>query len=111
LGTKNTERAIIIGGRVRKAVTEAGINNSELARRSGLQRRTIVRIANGHNEPDNRTLERIAAATGKTMNFFAISPGSTASPRIVEAVHNLYTALLEDLRDEIAAPDREKVES
>jgi transcriptional regulator with XRE-family HTH domain len=108
LAVKSTERAIIIGGRVRRAIAEAGINNSELARRAELPRRTIVRIANGHNEPDNATLEKIARATGKTLNYFAVDAGPSASPRVVEAVHNLYVALLEDLRDEIAAADRSR---
>lgn len=108
LATKNTERAIIIGGRVRRAITEAGLNNSELARRTGLTRKTIVRIANGQNEPDNGTLEKIAREVGKTMNYFAVDGGPAASPRVVEAVHSLYTALLEDLREEIAAADHER---
>lgn len=109
MAAKETERAIIIGGRVRRAITEAGINNSELARRTGLPRRTIVRIANGHNEPDNGTLEKIARGTGKTLNYFAVDTVPLASPRVVEAVHGLYTALLEDLRDAIAASDADRV--
>lgn len=108
MAQKNTERAIIIGGRVRRAIADAGINNSELARRTGLQRRTIVRLANGHNEPDSGTLEKIARATGKTLDYFAVDGGPSASPRVVEAVHSLYTALIEDLRDEIAAADRDR---
>jgi transcriptional regulator with XRE-family HTH domain len=109
LGAKNTERAIIVGGRVRRAIADAGINNSELARRTGLQRRTIVRIANGHNEPDNATLEKIARGTGKSLDYFAVDGGPVSSPRVVEAVHSLYVALLEDLRDEIAAHDKQPV--
>lgn len=106
---KGSERAIIIGGRIRQAITDASINNSELARRTGIQRRTIVRIANGHNEPDSETLEKIAVATGKTLGYFAIESGA-ASPRVVEAVHGLYAALLDDLRQEIALPlTRQKV--
>lgn len=109
LATKNTERAIIIGGRVRSAIVDAGINNSELARRTGLQRRTVVRIANGHNEPDNGTLERIARATGKSLDFFAVQSATAASPRVVELVNDLYIALLEDVRETIAADTREAV--
>lgn len=106
---KTTERAVIIGGRVRQAVAEAGINNSELARRTGLQRRTIVRLANGHNEPDTETLEKIATATGKSLNFFAIGdPGPSA--KIVEAVSALYSALLEDVRETIASEARPRDE-
>lgn len=110
MATKNTERAIIIGARVRRAIVEAGINNSELARRAGIQRRTVVRIAHGHNEPDNGTLEKIARATGKRLDYFAVDSATTASPRVVEAVHGLYTALLDDLRDTIAAESRPEME-
>lgn len=109
MATKNTERAIIIGGRLRQAITDAGLNNSELARRTGVQRRTIVRIANGHNEPDSGTLEKLAKAVGKSLDYFSVSGPALASPRVVEAVNDLYQALLDDLREEIGSPARPKV--
>jgi transcriptional regulator with XRE-family HTH domain len=102
LAAKTTDRAIIIAARVREAIQDAGINNSELARRTGLQRRTIVRIANGHNEPDTETLEKIAQGTGKTLDFFAVT-GRGPSPRVVEALNDFYAVLLADLRETIAA--------
>lgn len=98
---------MVVGSRIRQAVEEAKINNSELARRTGIQRRTIVRLANGHNEPDQGTLEKIARATGKSLNFFAVDSGAAPSPRVVEAVNGLYLALLQDLREEIGSPLRD----
>lgn len=105
---KSTERAIVTGARVRQAIQDAGINNSELARRTGLPRRTIVRVANGHNEPDSATLEKIATGTGKTLDYFAID-ASVASPRVVEAVQQLYLALLDDVKLAIAVDSQKKI--
>lgn len=98
LPTKSTERAKIIGLRVSAARDEAGLNNSTLALAAGLPRRTIVRIANGHNAADVSTLERIAVATRKPLSYFQID-----RPRadLGLAVENLVDALMDDLRGKL----------
>lgn len=96
-------RGELLASRIREARDAAGLSNSELARRSDVPRRTIVRITNGQNKsrvnPD--TLEAIASATGVQVSFF-----SDPSSRVVAAAELLVAALIDELRDTI---ERESV--
>jgi transcriptional regulator with XRE-family HTH domain len=51
-----------IGERIRSVREEHGVNQSELARRSGVARNTINRIEHGHRIPSSETLEKLAMA-------------------------------------------------
>lgn len=99
---KSTERAQVIGLRVREARDEAGLNNTSLAAATGLPRRTIVRVANGRNEADTATLERIATATGKPLDFFRVDSAPAPSDGLKAAAENLVHALMAELRQELA---------
>lgn len=92
-------RGELLGGRVCEARDAAGLSNSELARRAGVDRKTIVRIVNGHNKSrvNPETLEAIAAATGVPTSFF-----SEPSSRVVAAAELLVAALVDELRDTLA---------
>lgn len=92
-------RADLLARRVIDARDAAGLNNTRLAILSGVPRRTIVRITNGHNKErvNLETLEAIADATGVAVAFFA-----EPSTRVVEATHLLVAALLDELRDAIS---------
>lgn len=103
LATKTTERAQVIGLRVCEARDEAGLNNTSLALATGLPRRTIVRVANGRNEADTGTLERIANATGKPLDFFRVDAPPAPSDGLKVAAENLVVALMAELRSEFAS--------
>jgi len=102
-------RAELLALRVREARDSAGLTNRALAERSGVPRRTIVRITNGHNKSrvNPETLEAIADATGVSVAFFA-----EPSTRVVAAAELLVAALVDELRDAIgrdSAVERERV--
>lgn len=107
MSSKLTERARLIGERVAAARDEAGLNNSSLAVAAGLPRRTIVRITNGRNEPEAETLEKIARATGKSLDYFRLDL-APASVRVRAAAEDLVMALVEELRAEILASATEQ---
>lgn len=50
------------GGKIRKLCIEKSISQIELARRTGLNYRTIGAIVSGYHEPRKSTLEKIAVA-------------------------------------------------
>lgn len=103
MAAKTSERAQIIGMRVREARDEAGLNNSSLALAAGLPRRTIVRIANGHNEADSGTIEAIARATRKPLDFFrGDNPQQLVEP-VMAAAQNLFETLIHEVRVQLAA--------
>lgn len=92
-------RAELLALRVREARDSAGLTNRSLAEKSGVPRRTIVRITNGHNKSrvNPETLEAIADATGVSTAFFA-----EPSSRVVAAAELLVAALVDELRDAIS---------
>lgn len=106
---KTTDRALLIGRRVREACDDIGLSNSELARRTGLPRRTIVRITNGHNEADVATLELISRETGKPLDFFRAEGATPAPDRIRLAAEGLVEALVAELRQTVSAEIAERV--
>lgn len=102
-------RAELLALRVCEARDSAGLTNRALAEKSGVPRRTIVRITNGHNKSrvNPETLEAIAEATGVSVAFFA-----EPSTRVVAAAELLVAALVDELRDAIgreSAVERERV--
>lgn len=57
--------------RVREAREAAGLSQEDLGRRSGLATRTILRLENGQTPtPRLETVEAIAEATGRDVDFF-----------------------------------------
>ncbi|HVS86451.1 MAG TPA: helix-turn-helix transcriptional regulator [Gaiellaceae bacterium] len=105
---KTSNRAASVGALVCEARDEAGLNNSSLAREAGLERRTIVRITNGQNEPDLETLERIARATKKPLDFFRVDQGEP-SVALRAAAENLVEVLVEQAREAIRQAAAEAV--
>lgn len=53
-----------IGARVKVARERAGLNQSQVAERSGLPQSHISRIENGVHSPSRKTLEKLASALG-----------------------------------------------
>ena len=98
MATKSTERAKITGLRVCEARDAAGLNNTTLAIATGIPRRTIVRTANGHNEPDLETLERIANATRKPLSYFQVD---RPRPDLSAAVESLVDVLVAEVRSKL----------
>lgn len=94
-----TTRSELLALRVCEARDAAGLTNRELAIRSGVPRRTIVRITNGHNKSriNTETLEAIAQATGLPVSFF-----SDPSSRVLAAAELLVAALVDELRSTLA---------
>jgi len=59
-----------ISGRIKQAREDARLTQSELEAATGLPQSHISRLENGVHSPSSTTLEKIAAATGKSMPFF-----------------------------------------
>lgn len=95
LAAKSTERAKIIGLRICAARDDAKLTNTSLAVLTGIPRRTIIRVAQGYNEPDSETLERIAIATRKPLSYFQVE---RARPDLSAAVESLVDVLIEEVR-------------
>ena len=59
-----------VGRKIQKAVIEIGINQAELARRVGMERVWLNKIINGKVNPTVTTLQKIARALGKSLEYF-----------------------------------------
>ena len=101
LATKPTERAVLVGLRIAAARDAAGHTNSSLSRVTGIDRSNLRGLIAGRNEPSVRTLERIASATGKTIDYF--QPEQRRTVTISAAVESLVEALTGELRQKIEA--------
>lgn len=117
MAVKTTSRAEAMSAKIREARDSAGFNNTELADAAGLPRRSVVRLTNGRNVPHEGTLEKLAAATGKPLSFFAVDAGlqriTSEQERIVDALLP-FAQLVADLVVEARAsvpPPREEVEA
>lgn len=108
---KPNEQAERIGTLVRAARDAAGLNNTTLAAAVGMPRRTIVRIANGKNVPETATLERIARATGKPLDYFVGGGSRNGSARIHALLDDLVGELMVEVRASVAADGAVEVEA
>lgn len=75
--TRNTEIGPLIG----KALKERGWSKNHLAKLSGVSSQQIARIINGSVCPCNKTIEKIAAVIGGSIDL----PGEDFSDRLVKA--------------------------
>jgi transcriptional regulator with XRE-family HTH domain len=84
----------------------SGFSQTELARRSGLDRSVLSAYENGRRQPSVAALVRIAAAAGMQLDL-AASPGVAAdehSGRVLAQVLELAEALPYRPRDKLAYP-------
>ncbi|HLL93141.1 MAG TPA: helix-turn-helix transcriptional regulator [Solirubrobacteraceae bacterium] len=89
--------------RIRRA---RGYSQTELARRSGLDRSALSAYEHGRRQPSVATLARIAAAAGMQLDL-AAAPNAAAEEhtgRILAQVLELAEALPYRPRDELAYP-------
>jgi DNA-binding XRE family transcriptional regulator len=59
-----------IGRRISKERERAGLTQNELSKRTGLQQSHISMLENGKHSPSRATIEKIAAALGKSVSDF-----------------------------------------
>lgn len=52
------------------ALLQSGLNQVSLAKKLGIQAGSVSKWMTGENNPKISTLEKIAAATGKSVNYF-----------------------------------------
>jgi len=63
------EEEFALAGAMIGARTRAGLTQQQLARRMNTTQAAIARLENGRSKPSTRTLERLAAATGKRLRI------------------------------------------
>ncbi len=61
--------AFTLGWQLREMRIEAGMTQTELAEKVGIQQREITRIENGNGNPTLRTMTRLLLAFGKTVTI------------------------------------------
>ncbi len=71
MASKAEEQAISVGRKLKALRTSRGIMSKELAERSGLTPQTITRIEKGKQDVNFKTLQKILAAMGYTLNDLA----------------------------------------
>ena len=77
------ERAALI---IRQALQKSHLTDSEVARRAGLERANLCRLARGHHDPRMSTLFRIIEACGfefVEIRTRRIAPNSTVAKIVV----------------------------
>ena len=62
------------GENLRRLMAEKGLALKQVARRTGLDRRTISGILDGSNKPHPRTIHRLAEGLGVSPDEFFVSP-------------------------------------
>jgi transcriptional regulator with XRE-family HTH domain len=89
--------------RIRKA---SGLSQTELARRSGLDRSALSAYEHGRRQPSVAALARIAAATGMELDLVTSSTAAADehAGRVLAQVLELAEALPYRPRDELAYP-------
>jgi transcriptional regulator with XRE-family HTH domain len=81
---------------LRRLLAKFGLTYEQLAERTGVDRRTIMGVANGTNSPHSRTVNRLAKGLGVSTNEFFIDPNRLAyrefdcqtNPTVEEAIEN-----------------------
>jgi len=68
-----------IGTRLRRARTEAGLTQAELADRAGTSQPTVSAYEQGMKDPRLLTLDRLLAATGARIEILGSAAGSRAT--------------------------------
>ena len=63
---------------LRRLLAESGLTIEELAERTGLDRRTIMGVADGNSSPHSRTIGRLAKGLGVSANEFFLDPNRLA---------------------------------
>ena len=63
---------------LRRLLAESGLTIEQLAERTGLDRRTIMGVADGNNSPHSRTIGRLAKGLGVSANEFFLDPNRLA---------------------------------
>ncbi len=70
----------LVAARIRRARKAAGLSHDALGERmGGVYRQTLIKLEKGRHRPRLETLERIAEATGRPLDFF-LDPEVDPSP-------------------------------
>jgi transcriptional regulator with XRE-family HTH domain len=64
------EKRVRIGLRIRQARKQAGLSHDRLGALVGTSRQHLIKLEKGKHAPREDMLERIASATGKSLEFF-----------------------------------------
>jgi len=76
---ERAERSFVLIGQLLALRLEAGLTQTELAKRSGVRQSEISKIENGRINPTMETLEGLGAALGAQLGFVRIDDASSAS--------------------------------
>jgi len=63
---------------LRRLLAKSGLTIEELAEQTGLDRRTIMGVADGTNSPHSRTISRLAKGLGVSADEFFLDPNQLA---------------------------------
>ncbi|MDD6173132.1 MAG: helix-turn-helix domain-containing protein [Elusimicrobia bacterium] len=86
--------------RIKQALKEAGLTQSELARKMKITQPTVNAFVNGRRNPTATTLKKIAKATGKDISYFfssgGISQSANNSTNIRQTINNADMEFIKD---------------
>ena len=91
-----------IADRIKEARVKKGLTQVELARQVSIYHQLIAKYESGRAVPSVDTVERIAQATGCSLDWFFVSPGCAAPPSLAQAALDVL-ARLDRAEAELAA--------
>jgi transcriptional regulator with XRE-family HTH domain len=68
-----------VAARIKRARKSAGLSHDRLGERCGMYRANLIKLEQGRHRPRLATLERIAEATGRSVDWF-LDPEVDPSP-------------------------------
>ena len=70
----------LIAARIRRARRQADLSLDRLGELAGTSRHHLIRLEKGVHRPRAEMLERIAAATGKSLDYFLVEEAGEPNP-------------------------------
>lgn len=74
--------------KLKLAMLESGLTQTDLAKKIGITQSSITKWIDGTNNPKISTLEKVAKATGKSVNYFFDNSPVGDGNNIVHGSHN-----------------------
>ncbi|MGN0016035.1 MAG: helix-turn-helix domain-containing protein [Candidatus Avelusimicrobium sp.] len=87
--------------KIKIALAEAGLNQSELAKKMGIKKQAVSNWFAGYRKPKVETLQKIAEATGKPLNYFFENKGNIGNSGGNNTFNNNSFADLELIKKDI----------
>lgn len=87
-----------VGRQIRRARITSGLSHDKLGSLVGTSRQHLIKLEKGQHLPSDQMLDRIAEATGKTVEFFTDGDDDEESDAMAELLHAIRRVVRDEIR-------------